>query len=78
MFQERLAEADTMAREAESVARRWGYRKGQADALVVRSGVARAQSDNDTADRHLKEAQRIYNILHDPLGMELERVLSNA
>jgi len=66
-----FVEADSEAREAEAIARKWGYRKGQADALLVRSGVARAQNDMGNADKWLAEAVRLYGILHDPLAIEL-------
>lgn len=66
-----LVEADAGAREAELVARKWGYRKGQADALFVRAGVARAQNDPIAAGQFLSEAIRLYGILHDPLATEL-------
>ncbi len=68
---EQFEQADSAAREAEMMARRWGYRKGQADSLVVRAGVARAQGDSAEADRFLTEAIKLYTILHDPLATEL-------
>lgn len=73
--QGRLDAADEAAREAELMARKWGFRKGQADALVVRSGAARAHNDIAAADNYLREAQKLYSILHDPLAGELARTL---
>ena len=71
--QGRLAEAETVGKEAEMIARKWGYRKGQADAQMIRAEAARAQNDTDTADRYLRDAQKLYAILHDPLADELAR-----
>ena len=65
------AEAEAGARESEIVARKWGYRKGQADALVVRGNALRAKGDATAADQALHEAIRLYSILHDPLATEL-------
>lgn len=73
--QGRLSEADTAAREADAVARKWGYRKGQADVLMVRAGIAKAQNELDTSTRYLREARKLYGILHDPLAEELARQL---
>ncbi|MCC7446804.1 MAG: tetratricopeptide repeat protein [Anaerolineae bacterium] len=67
----RLADADNAAREAETIARKWGYRKGQADALMIRAGIARAQNDSDSEQRYQRDAYRLYTILHDPLAAEL-------
>jgi ATP/maltotriose-dependent transcriptional regulator MalT len=66
-----LDAADSAAREAETVARKWGYRKGHADSLVVRSGIAQAQGDAAMADHYLKDAQKLYTILHDPMATQL-------
>ena len=65
-------EAEAGARESEIVARKWGYRKGQADALVVRGNALRAKGDTTAADQALHEAIRLYGILHDPLATELK------
>jgi hypothetical protein len=73
--QGRIDEADKVATESESLSRKWGYRKGQADALVVKAGIAQAQNDPEANLRCLKEARRLYNIVHDPLAEELARVL---
>ncbi len=77
LHQGRLEQADSAAREAETVSRKWGYRKGQADALVVRAGVARAQNDSETNLRHLREAKKLYTILHDPLAAELAKTIGD-
>lgn len=63
-------QADAAARESESLARKWGYRKGQADALIVRAAVARSRSESAEADRLTAEAVRLYAILRDPGATE--------
>jgi tetratricopeptide (TPR) repeat protein len=68
-----IDKADTAAREAETVAQRWGYRKGQADALYVRAGVARAREQSPT--HFLQEARKLYDILHDPMVSTIDREL---
>lgn len=73
--QARIEDADKAAREAEGLARKLGYRKGHADALVVRAGVAQAQNDSDSNVAFLKEAYRLFMILHDPLAADLARLL---
>ncbi|HVO41980.1 MAG TPA: tetratricopeptide repeat protein [Aggregatilineales bacterium] len=69
------SEADNVAREAENMARKWGYRKGQADALMVRANAARMLGDSATAERFTREALKLYSILHDPLAKELSQML---
>ena len=69
-----IAEAESATRDAEVIARKWGYRKGQADALVVRAGALRARGEIAAADQTLTEALRLYSILHDPLAAELKPV----
>jgi len=65
-------QADTFALEAESLARKWGYRKGQADALSVRAQVARLRGKAEEATRLSNEAIKLYTILRDPLAQELQ------
>ena len=76
--QGRTDEADQAAAEAETLARKWGYRKGQADALVVRASIAQARNDSAARVRFLKEAQRLYNIVHDPQAEQIARALGDA
>lgn len=71
----RLDEADATAREGEGLARKWGYRKGVADAMLVRAGIAKGRGDNDAHMDALREARKLYQILHDPLAEDLARVL---
>ncbi len=74
----RLNEADTVSKEAEMLARKWGYRKGYADAMVVRSGVVQAQGDAEGSQRYLQEARKLYQILHDPLANDLAKLLGEG
>ncbi len=76
--QGRLSEAESVTAEAEGLARKWGYRKGQADALMVRASLAEARNDQDGRFRSLKEARRLYNIVHDPLADQLDEMLAEA
>ena len=69
--QKNWAQADSWTQEAEKIARKWGYRKGQADALAIRAQALRAQGDSTGADQALNDAIRLYTILHDPLASEL-------
>lgn len=73
--QGRPTEADQAAREAESLARKYTYRKGQADALYVRAALAEDQKDEAGRLALLREAKRLYYILHDPLATEISRIL---
>jgi tetratricopeptide (TPR) repeat protein len=72
---ERLDEAEAAAREGEGLARKWGYRKGVADALLVRAGIAKGRGDDERYMDALREARKLYAILHDPIADDLERVL---
>jgi tetratricopeptide (TPR) repeat protein len=63
-----LDSAEGVAKEAEVSARKQGYRKGQADALIVRMGVAKTKGTQAEADRLAAEAGKLYTILHDPLA----------
>jgi tetratricopeptide (TPR) repeat protein len=65
---DRIGEAESAAQEAETIARKWGYRKGQADALAVRSDCAAKQGQHEQAEQLRAEAGRLYAILHDPLA----------
>jgi tetratricopeptide (TPR) repeat protein len=74
----RLDQAEATNAEGEGLARKWGYRKGHADALLVRAGIAKAQGkDADYLDA-LREAHKLYTILHDPIANDLARVLNPA
>jgi len=73
--QGRYVEAEQAAREAESLARKYTYRKGQADALYVRAAIAQDQNDEAGRLALLREAKRLYYILHDPLAAEISRML---
>ena len=35
-------------------------------------------NDNETADRYLREAQKLYAILHDPLATQIAQTLDHA
>jgi tetratricopeptide (TPR) repeat protein len=65
------AEAEKLAREAEILSRKLGYRKGQADALWLR---ARLASESDRVNL-LNEAKRLYTILRDPMVNSVARLL---
>ncbi|MFN8419319.1 MAG: tetratricopeptide repeat protein [Anaerolineae bacterium] len=71
----RLEEAEANAKEGENIARKWGYRKGHADGLMVRAGVAQKRGDSATYDELIREAKRLYSILHDPMAKDLARLL---
>ncbi len=66
-----IAEAEKLAREAEVLSRKLGYRKGQADALWLR---ARLAPESERVNL-LREAKRLYTILHDPLVSSVARLL---
>ncbi|MCC7206232.1 MAG: tetratricopeptide repeat protein [Anaerolineae bacterium] len=74
----RLNEAETAAAESEGLARKWGYRKGQADALMVRASIAEVRNDQDGRIRYLREARRLYNIVHDPLADQIDEILAQV
>lgn len=71
LAQNNVEEAEKLAREAEVIARKLGYRKGQADALWLR---ARLAPENERATL-LREAKRLYTILHDPTAEAVARLL---
>lgn len=72
---DRVTEAESAATEAQAIAGKMAYRKGQADALMVKASVAQKQGDTNAYLRFIKEAYRLYNILHDPLAHELEKII---
>jgi len=76
--QGKIKQADDASKESETLARKWGYRKGHADAMVVRSGVMQAQADVQSSRNYLQEARRLYQILHDPLAGDLAKLLGEA
>jgi tetratricopeptide (TPR) repeat protein len=71
LAQNNVEEAERLAREAEVISRKLGYRKGQADALWLR---ARLAPERDRANL-LREAKRLYTILHDPMAEAVARLL---
>jgi len=71
LAQNNVEEAEKLAREAEVISRKLGYRKGQADALWLR---ARLAPERDRANL-LREAKRLYTILHDPMAEAAARLL---
>lgn len=75
--QGRIDEADTLSRDGELMARKVGYRKGQAEALLTRANVAQARGDSEGQMALLREAKRIFTILHDPIAGDLARVLGD-
>lgn len=62
----RLAEAMTLATQAESRSRKMFYQRGWADASAALGEIARAQGDQLSAQKYYAEAHRLYTILHDP------------
>lgn len=71
LAQGNAAEAEKLAREAEVLSRKLGYRKGQADALWLRARLAPESEKTNL----LREAKRLYTILHDPLVDAVTRLL---
>lgn len=61
-------QAETYGREAETIARKWGYKRGQADALQARSTLAALKGDTSESIRLGDEATRIYTLFRDGMS----------
>jgi tetratricopeptide (TPR) repeat protein len=70
--------AEPLLHESELIARKIGYRRAEAECYVAQAALASARQDLTARDVALRNAQKTYQILHDPLARDLERTLEQA
>ncbi len=71
LTEDKTEEAETLVLEAESSARRMGFRKGQADAAQLLGDIYAGRGNEDKARSYYQEAQRLYQMIQDPVANDV-------
>jgi tetratricopeptide (TPR) repeat protein len=70
--QGQLDEAEAQAQEVETMARRMGFRRAQAENDHLRGDIQMQRGLPDAAKAYYAKAHRHYLVLHDPISKQLE------
>ncbi|MCI0711585.1 MAG: tetratricopeptide repeat protein [Chloroflexi bacterium] len=68
----RSEQAEALAVEAETAARKIPFKRGQADALHVLGDIYTQREELDTAQEYYKQAHKLYEMLHDPRAAQMK------